>query len=139
MPIYAYRCSNCGHAQDVLQKLSDPVLTVCPACGQSTYVKQVTAAGFQLKGSGWYVTDFRGDNKSGKSEGGESDKASGKAADKTAGEGKGGEPAATSETKSAEVGKKADSPAGAAAPAAAPAVASPAPATPAAPSGKTGS
>ncbi|HWK61259.1 MAG TPA: FmdB family zinc ribbon protein [Eoetvoesiella sp.] len=60
MPIYAYRCSACGHAQDVLQKMSDPVLTVCPECGQSTYQKQVTAAGFQLKGSGWYVTDFRG-------------------------------------------------------------------------------
>lgn len=59
MPIYAYKCSACGHAQDVLQKLSDPLLTVCPACGKSTYVKQVTAAGFQLKGSGWYVTDFR--------------------------------------------------------------------------------
>lgn len=62
MPIYAYRCSACGHAQDVLQKMSDPVLTVCPSCGASTYTKQVTAAGFQLKGSGWYVTDFRGGN-----------------------------------------------------------------------------
>jgi len=60
MPIYAYRCTSCGHAQDVLQKISDPVLTVCPACGASTYAKQVTAAGFQLKGSGWYATDFRG-------------------------------------------------------------------------------
>lgn len=59
MPIYAYRCATCGHAQDVLQKLSDPVLVDCPACGASTYSKQVTAAGFQLKGSGWYVTDFR--------------------------------------------------------------------------------
>ena|GEM_PF-66845 len=59
VPIYAYKCSACGHAQDVLQKMSDPLLTVCPECGQSTYVKQVTAAGFQLKGSGWYVTDFR--------------------------------------------------------------------------------
>ncbi|MEO7243679.1 MAG: FmdB family zinc ribbon protein, partial [Rubrivivax sp.] len=59
MPIYAYRCSACGHAQDVLQRMSDPVLSVCPACAQSTYVKQVTAAGFQLKGSGWYATDFR--------------------------------------------------------------------------------
>ena len=66
MPIYAYRCSNCGHAQDVLQKMSDPLLTVCPVCGQSTYVKQVTAAGFQLKGSGWYVTDFRGGDSTGK-------------------------------------------------------------------------
>ena len=62
MPIYAYRCSACGHAQDVLQKMSDPVLGTCPACGAETFVKQVTAAGFQLKGSGWYVTDFRGGN-----------------------------------------------------------------------------
>ena len=60
MPIYAYRCSTCGHAKDVLQKMSDPVLTVCPDCSNPTFVKQVTAAGFQLKGSGWYVTDFRG-------------------------------------------------------------------------------
>jgi len=60
MPIYAYRCESCGHAKDVLQKMSDPVLTTCPACGAETFKKQVTAAGFQLKGSGWYVTDFRG-------------------------------------------------------------------------------
>ena len=60
MPIYAYRCSACGHAKDVLQKLSDAVLTTCPACHAETFSKQVTAAGFQLKGSGWYVTDFRG-------------------------------------------------------------------------------
>ncbi|MFM2054244.1 MAG: hypothetical protein RL456_2281 [Pseudomonadota bacterium] len=60
MPIYAYRCSSCGHAKDVLQKMSDPVLTTCPACGAESFSKQVTAAGFQLKGSGWYVTDFRG-------------------------------------------------------------------------------
>jgi len=59
MPIYAYKCSACGHAQDVLQKMSDDPLTVCPACHGATYAKQVTAAGFQLKGSGWYVTDFR--------------------------------------------------------------------------------
>ena len=59
MPIYAYRCSSCGHAKDVLQKVSDPLLTTCPACGAETFAKQVTAAGFQLKGSGWYVTDFR--------------------------------------------------------------------------------
>ena len=62
MPIYAYRCTTCGHAKDVLQKMSDPVLTVCPDCGASTFAKQLTAAGFQLKGSGWYVTDFRGGN-----------------------------------------------------------------------------
>jgi len=60
MPIYAYRCASCGHAKDVLQKMSDPVLTDCPACGAASFVKQVTAAGFQLKGSGWYVTDFKG-------------------------------------------------------------------------------
>lgn len=66
MPIYAYKCNACGHEQDVLQKMSDPVLTVCPECGQSAYAKQVTAAGFQLKGSGWYVTDFRNNGSSGK-------------------------------------------------------------------------
>lgn len=60
MPIYAYKCSACGLQKDVLQKMSDPVLTECPSCGQSTFSKQLTAAGFQLKGSGWYVTDFRG-------------------------------------------------------------------------------
>jgi putative FmdB family regulatory protein len=60
MPIYAYRCDECGFAKDVLQKISDPVLTVCPSCSKSSFKKQVTAAGFQLKGTGWYVTDFRG-------------------------------------------------------------------------------
>ncbi|HEY9240315.1 MAG TPA: FmdB family zinc ribbon protein, partial [Burkholderiaceae bacterium] len=74
MPIYAYRCTTCGHAKDALQKMSDPVLTVCPACGASTFVKQVTAAGFQLKGSGWYVTDFRGGDK-GKAPAADGDKA----------------------------------------------------------------
>ena len=59
MPIYAYKCESCGHAKDVLQKMSDDPLSVCPACGNATFRKQVTAAGFQLKGSGWYVTDFR--------------------------------------------------------------------------------
>ena len=60
MPIYAYKCASCGHAKDVLQKISDAPLTECPACGKDTFSKQLTAAGFQLKGSGWYVTDFRG-------------------------------------------------------------------------------
>ncbi|MDH5709956.1 MAG: zinc ribbon domain-containing protein [Hylemonella sp.] len=60
MPIYAYKCASCGHAKDVLQKISDPLLTDCPACGQATFSKQLTAAGFQLKGSGWYQTDFKG-------------------------------------------------------------------------------
>jgi putative FmdB family regulatory protein len=56
MPIYAYRCESCGFGKDVLQKLSDAPLTQCPECGKATFAKQVTAAGFQLKGSGWYVT-----------------------------------------------------------------------------------
>jgi putative FmdB family regulatory protein len=60
MPIYAYRCASCGHAKDVLQRLSDPLLTTCPSCGAESFRKQLTAAGFQLKGSGWYVTDFKG-------------------------------------------------------------------------------
>jgi putative FmdB family regulatory protein len=60
MPIYAYQCESCGHAKDVLQKISDAPLSVCPACGKESFHKQVTAAGFQLKGSGWYATDFRG-------------------------------------------------------------------------------
>lgn len=60
MPIYAYKCGSCGHAKDVLQKVSDAPLTVCPSCGAAQFAKQITAAGFQLKGSGWYATDFRG-------------------------------------------------------------------------------
>jgi putative FmdB family regulatory protein len=63
MPIYAYKCESCGFAKDVLQKISDPLLTKCPTCQQETFQKQLTAAGFQLKGSGWYVTDFRDGNK----------------------------------------------------------------------------
>ena len=78
MPIYAYRCESCGHAKDVLQKISDPVLTTCPACGAESFKKQITAAGFQLKGSGWYVTDFRGGS------GGTSAPAAGAAAASTA-------------------------------------------------------
>jgi putative FmdB family regulatory protein len=64
MPIYVYKCASCGYAKDVLQKLSDAPLTVCPQCGQAAFQKQVTAAGFQLKGTGWYVTDFRGGSSS---------------------------------------------------------------------------
>jgi putative FmdB family regulatory protein len=60
MPIYAYKCDSCGHSKDVLQKMSDAPLTDCPQCGAPAFRKQLTAAGFQLKGSGWYVTDFRG-------------------------------------------------------------------------------
>jgi putative FmdB family regulatory protein len=60
MPIYAYRCDSCGFTKDVLQKISDAPLTVCPSCEKASFKKQLTAAGFQLKGTGWYVTDFRG-------------------------------------------------------------------------------
>ena len=69
MPIYAYKCAACGFAKDVLQKMSDAPLDVCPSCGQSAFAKQLTAAGFQLKGSGWYVTDFRGGSSQGASPG----------------------------------------------------------------------
>lgn len=64
MPIYAYKCSACGHVEDVMQKMSDAPLTTCPACGQASFAKQLSAAGFQLKGNGYYATDF----KNGKSE-----------------------------------------------------------------------
>ena len=63
MPIYEYRCSACGHQEDHLLKLSDAPLTKCPACGKKKYEKQLTAAGFQLKGSGWYASDFKGGKK----------------------------------------------------------------------------
>ena len=60
MPIYEYHCDACGHGLEAIQKLADPVLTVCPECAKPTLRKQISAAGFQLKGSGWYATDFRG-------------------------------------------------------------------------------
>jgi putative FmdB family regulatory protein len=63
MPIYAYKCASCGLAQDEMQKVSDAQLTVCPSCGKADYAKQVTAAGFALKGNGWYATDFKGGGK----------------------------------------------------------------------------
>lgn len=60
MPIYAYKCSACGNEQDVMQKVSDAPLTTCPQCGAVAFSKQLTAAGFQLKGKGYYATDFKG-------------------------------------------------------------------------------
>ena len=59
MPIYAYKCASCGFAKDVLQKISDAPLTQCPECGAEAFSKQLTAPGFQLKGTGWYATDFK--------------------------------------------------------------------------------
>jgi len=120
MPIYAYRCESCGFAKDVLQKISDPVLTDCPECGQAKFQKQVTAAGFQLKGSGWYVTDFR-DGKGGKAAGGSESASDGDA-----------KPAATSDaaapataTPATAAPASATAPATATAPSAAPAAAAP--------------
>jgi putative FmdB family regulatory protein len=63
MPIYAYKCASCGFARDEMQKISDAPLSVCPSCGKGDYAKQLTAAGFALKGSGWYATDFKGNGK----------------------------------------------------------------------------
>lgn len=63
MPIYVYGCSNCGLQRDVMQKISDAPLSTCPQCGRETFARQLTAAGFQLKGSGYYVTDFKGGSK----------------------------------------------------------------------------
>ena len=96
MPIYAYKCGSCGHAKDVLQKLSDAPLTTCPACGAEQFAKQITAAGFQLKGSGWYATDFRGGNTAAPA-----DKAAEKPADK---------PAESAKTDSTPAAPKTDGP-----------------------------
>jgi putative FmdB family regulatory protein len=82
MPIYAYKCASCGFAKDVLQKISDAPLTDCPQCGAQAFSKQITAAGFQLKGSGWYVTDFRGGSKN---SAGAADKSPGDKASESAG------------------------------------------------------
>ena len=129
MPIYAYKCESCGHRQDVLQKISDPLLTDCPACGASTYVKQVTAAGFQLKGSGWYVTDFRdgGSNKGGAAADQPAGKSDDKAADKPATGGADKAPSPASSDSGS--GAAAPTPAAATAPAPAPAASSSTPST----------
>jgi putative FmdB family regulatory protein len=72
MPIFAYRCESCGFQKDVLQKRSDPPLVTCPECAQDAFAKQLTAPAFQLKGSGWYVTDFRDKGKAASGKDGES-------------------------------------------------------------------
>lgn len=102
MPIYAYKCGSCGHAKDVLQKISDAPLTDCPVCGASSFTKQLTAAGFQLKGSGWYATDFRGGN----SGGGSADKTADKPAESSSKPDSGSSPStpSKSETPSASAG-----------------------------------
>jgi putative FmdB family regulatory protein len=95
MPIYEYRCDSCGHQQEFLQKVSDAPLTVCPKCAKPTFKKMVTAAGFQLKGSGWYVTDFRNKSSSKPAK-------DGSKSDSASGESKGGESKSGGEAKSPE-------------------------------------
>lgn len=77
MPIYEYRCGACGVAKEHLQKLSDEPIAQCPACGSAEYRKQLSAAGFQLKGSGWYATDFKGGSSSASSDSASSDSGGG--------------------------------------------------------------
>ena len=110
MPIYSYKCNACGHQSDVLQKMSDAPLTKCPACGKDSYSKQLTAAGFVLKGGGWYVTDFKDQKGKGqdKTQNAQGEKKSG---DDSSGKGKNhGENSATTmdngEKKSVAVEKK---------------------------------
>ena len=134
MPIYAYRCDACGYAKDVLQKVSDPLLTACPACGTEAFRKQVTAAGFQLKGSGWYVTDFRGGDSNKKA--GADDKAEAPNSDAPATDGKAGD-AKVADAKPADAGPAPAADRAAPAPAAAKAVDKPAAKPPAPPAGGT--
>ncbi len=83
MPIYEYRCASCGHQQEFLQKVSDAPLTVCTQCGKTAFSKMVTAAGFQLKGSGWYATDFKNSGAKPAATSAESSSKSGEAASKS--------------------------------------------------------
>ena len=99
MPIYEYRCASCGIHKEYIQKVSDPLLTDCPECGKPTLEKQVSAAGFQLKGNGWYVTDFRD---KGKKPAADKPKATGDA-EKSTGEKSGGDkPAETKKEEKSE-------------------------------------
>lgn len=83
MPIYEYHCTSCGFREEFLQKITDPVMSVCPKCNEKTFSKMVTAAGFQLKGSGWYATDFRNAGAKPSAKGAETAKADGKTAGET--------------------------------------------------------
>lgn len=103
MPIYEYHCSECSHNKDILQKVSDPVLTTCPSCGAESFTKKVSAPGFQLKGTGWYETDFK--NSSGETG---NPGSAGKKADKAAADGDGGT-TSTSTEKSTTPAAKGDS------------------------------
>lgn len=118
MPIYEYSCTSCGSRKEHLQKISEPKLTVCPACGKETYEKQLTAAGFQLKGSGWYVTDFR--NKDGGSSGKSTGVASGSESksESTSGSKDGGAKEGATDGSAKTVAASSDAPATSSAPAA---------------------
>jgi putative FmdB family regulatory protein len=89
MPIYEYQCQSCGYSLEAMQKISDPPLSDCPACGKPELAKQVSAAGFRLKGGGWYETDFKGGKDKKKNLAGEANpKPAGKPADSAASSGK---------------------------------------------------
>jgi putative FmdB family regulatory protein len=119
MPIYAYRCGACGHQKDVLQKMSDPTLAVCPSCGAESFAKQLSAPAFQLKGTGWYVTDFRDNGKKANGDGGKPENGA-DAGGKTAGDTSDGKAGGTA----GETATPAVTPAAAAAPATSSAAAS---------------
>ncbi len=106
MPIYEYRCSSCGFQKEYLQKVTDPVKTVCPECGKKTFSKMLTAAGFHLKGSGWYATDFRNPKPAAKTESKGETKSEGKSESKPDGKSAGG---AESKTDS-KTGSKSEAP-----------------------------
>ena len=111
MPIYEYRCSSCGFQKEYLQKLSDPILTDCPECGKQTFSKMLSAAGFQLKGSGWYATDFRNSGAKPAAKSAGTDKSDAKADTKSDGKpdaASGGKSETKSESKSESVGSGAD-------------------------------
>ncbi len=107
MPIYEYRCSECGFQDEFLQKHSDPLMTVCPSCGKETFKKLLSAAGFQLKGSGWYATDFKGSGSKPAAKSGEGDAKK----DKPAGDASSGDTTAKPAEKSAEKATPAAKPA----------------------------
>lgn len=106
MPIYEYRCESCGHELEVLQKISDAPMRECPACHASALKKKVSAAGFQLKGSGWYVTDFRDRGAKAKKDGKAADKANG---GETKAEAKSAEGGASETTTTAKTSESASS------------------------------
>lgn len=84
MPIYEYVCDACGCEKDVLQRMSDDPLTQCPSCGRETFRKRLSAAGFRLKGSGWYETDFKTGSKKNLAEGGKAGEAKSSTASESA-------------------------------------------------------